>query len=459
MIKIYSKRIWILPVLMVLSFHIFSQVPSGPPTGRRSGFGNGQVPSIGHFYGKVVDIKTGKGIDGVSVQLIASRFDTATHKSKDVPIAGMISGKKGDFSLENLPIMGNFHLRVTGIGYAPYDQKVSFDLKMPRPGGTGQPEDAQQALNGIDKDLGNIKLSQDNGQTLGEVTVTASKPLIQLGVDRKIYNVEKDISAAGGSGLDVMKNVPSVAVDIDGNVTLRNSTPTIFVDGFPTTLTLDQIPADAIESVEIITNPGAKYDASGGTSGILNIVLKKNRKAGYNGSLRAGIDERGKFNLGGDLNVKQGKFNVFGSVNFNQRKSITSPDNTTRSSFFTEPFNNLNESDYNVSTGYFLFGRFGVDFLMDNRNTISVSGTIVHGTFTPYINSNIYVDSLYPLPTGTKTSYTNRTSNTTAIFNNKNGQLSFKHTFPREGKELTANANYSEGTNNNNKALEPHTDV
>jgi outer membrane receptor protein involved in Fe transport len=451
--KIYAKKIWILPLMLIITAQVFSQAPAGAPAGRRGGFGNGQVPSIGHFYGKVVDIKTGKGIDGVSVQLISSKFDTATHKSKDVPIAGMISGKKGDFSLENLPIMGNFHLRVTGIGYSTYDQKVSFDLKMPKSGAPGQPDDAQQALNGIDKDLGNIKLSQDNGQTLGEVTVTASKPLIQLGVDRKIYNVEKDISAAGGSGLDVMKNVPSVAVDIDGNVTLRNSTPTIFVDGLPTTLTLDQIPADAIESVEIITNPGAKYDASGGTSGILNIVLKKNRKAGYNGSLRAGIDERGKFNLGGDLNVKQGKFNVFGSVNFNQRKSITSPDNTTRSSFFTEPFNNLNESDYNVSTGYFIFGRFGVDFLMDNRNTISVSGTVVHGTFTPYINSNIYVDSLYPLPTGTKTSYTSRTSNTTAIFNNKNGQLSFKHTFPREGKELTANANYSEGTNNNNNYI------
>jgi outer membrane receptor protein involved in Fe transport len=449
MTKIYQSRNWIIPLLMVITVPVFAQVPAGAPAGRRAGFGNGQAPSIGHFYGKVVDPKTGKGIDGVSVQLIRSKFDTVTHKSKDVAIAGMITGKKGDFSLENLPVFGNYRLRITGIGYTTYDEKVAFDLKMPKPGGS--PEDAQQALNGIDKDLGNIKLIQDNGQTLGEVTVTASKPLIQLGVDRKIYNVEKDISAAGGSGLDVMKNVPSVAVDIDGNVTLRNSTPTIFVDGLPTTLTLDQIPADAIQSVEIITNPGAKYDASGGTSGILNIVLKKNRKAGYNGSVRAGVDERGKFNLGGDLNVKQGKFNVFGSINYNQRKSITSPDNTTRTSFFTEPVNNLNESDSNVSTGYFLFGRFGVDYLMDNRNTLSLSGTIVHGTFTPFINSNIDVDSLYS--SGTKSSFTNRMSNSTSTFNNKNGQVSFKHTFPKEGKELTANANYSKGTNLNNNYI------
>ena len=94
--------------------------------------------------------------------------------------------------------------------------------------------------------------------SLQQVTVTADKPLIQLGIDRKVYNVEKDLSAAGGTAVDIMKNIPSLAVDIDGNVTLRNAAPTIFVDGRPTTLTLDQIPADEIESVEIITNPGSK---------------------------------------------------------------------------------------------------------------------------------------------------------------------------------------------------------
>ena len=109
---------------------------------------------------------------------------------------------------------------------------------------------------------------------------------------------------------------------MDGNVTLRNAAPQIFVDGRPTTLTLEQIPADAIESVELITNPSAKYDASGGQSGILNIVLKKARKVGYNGGLRAGVDSRGKFNGGGDFNIRQGKVNFFASGMYNQRKSI-----------------------------------------------------------------------------------------------------------------------------------------
>ncbi|MCH5719975.1 TonB-dependent receptor plug domain-containing protein [Niabella hibiscisoli] len=142
-------------------------------------------------------------------------------------------------------------------------------------------------------------------EVLSGVTVTASKPAVQLGIDRKIYNVENNLTSAGGTATDVLKNVPSVNVDIDGNISVRNASPQIFVDGRPTTLTLDQIPADQIASVEVITNPSAKYDASGGTAGILNIVLKKTRTVGYNGSLRAGIDQRGRYNFGGNLNVRQ----------------------------------------------------------------------------------------------------------------------------------------------------------
>ncbi|HLX92735.1 MAG TPA: outer membrane beta-barrel protein [Puia sp.] len=426
--------------LSTFMVNAYAQFPVG---GGGQGRQGGQAPSIGHFYGKIVDSKTNKGLDGVSVQLIQNKFDTATKKGKDVAIAGMITESKGNFSLENLPIFGSFRLKITAIGYKPYEVKVQFDMKF------GQGGDMSQALNGVDKDLGNIKLESE-AQTLSEVTVTASKPLIQLGADRKIYNVEKDISAQGGSGIDVMKNVPSVAVDIDGNVTLRNATPTILVDGLPTTLTLDQIPADAIQSVEIITNPGAKFDASGGTSGILNIILKKNRKAGYNGNVRAGVDQRGKLNLGGDLNMKEGKVNFFVAGNYGQRKSI-STGVTDRYSFFSNPFDSLQQYDNNVSTGYFAFGRAGIDYFLDNRNTISVSGTIVHGKFTPYINSNLFVDTLYP--SGTVSSFTNRNSNTNAEFNNHGAMLSYKHNFPRSGEELTANANYSKGTNQNDNLI------
>ena len=455
------RKIWLLFLIVAFSKTGFSQ---GPPMGGGGGRRGGQVPAIGHFYGKVVDAKSNKGMDGASVELIQSKYDPKTHAQKDTVINGMITTRKGDFSLENLPIFGNFRLRITAIGYTTYEQKVAFDLKGLRgAGGAGgavsggdngdQQQNmsrAMQALDAVDKDLGNIKISED-AQNLEQVTVTASKPLIQMGVDRKIYNVEKDIAAQGGSATDVMKNVPSVQVDIDGNVTLRNSAPTIFVDGRPTTLTLDQIPADAIQSVEIITNPGAKYDASGGTSGILNIVLKKNRKAGYNGNIRAGLDQRGRGNFGGDINVKQGKVNFFLAGNFNERKSISTGNIKRFTNQEGYKPDSLFESDYNVNKGYFAFGRGGFDYLMDNRNTLTITGNIVHGTFTPYTNSDIFVDTV--VTAGTQDSYTYHVSSSNSQFNNHGAMLSFKHTFPKSGEEWTADVNYSQGTNDNNNLV------
>src|ERR1700730_10253367 len=247
------------------------------PTGARSGGGNSQGMNMGHIYGKIVDKKTNKPIDGVSVQLIQSKFDTVSRKRKDTVLAGMFTNKKGEFSFDGLPLFGNLGLQLTTIGYTPVEEKVAFQTK------PGQGD----MMSAIDKDFGNIKLEED-AKMLEQVTVTGQKSLVQLGVDRKVFNVERNITSVGGTAVDVMRSVPSVSVDIDGNVTLRNNAPQIFVDGRPSTLTLDQIPADAISSVELITNPSAKFDASGGTSGIINIVLKKNRKTGYNGNLRAG---------------------------------------------------------------------------------------------------------------------------------------------------------------------------
>ncbi len=123
-------------------------------------------------------------------------------------------------------------------------------------------------MNAFDKDLGNINLTTE-AKVLQNVTVTTTASGLKFDIDKKVFNVEKNIVSAGGTAVDVMRNVPSVQVDIDGNVKLRNAAPQIYVDGRPTTLTLDQIPADAIASVEVITNPSAKYDASGGNAGIL----------------------------------------------------------------------------------------------------------------------------------------------------------------------------------------------
>ncbi|HRF23472.1 MAG TPA: carboxypeptidase regulatory-like domain-containing protein, partial [Chitinophagaceae bacterium] len=320
--------------LSIISFTGFSQMPGGIQNGQNAGR---QMPT-GSLYGKLVDSKTNKPIEYASVQLLQNRFDSATKKKMDVVIAGMLTRANGEFRLENVPVMGKLKLQVTVVGFKPYEQAVSFDLKKPDNGA-----DMSAMMGAMDKDLGNIKIDIEE-KVLDNVTVTANtSTALRLGIDRKVFNVDKNIVSAGGSAVDVMKNVPSVNVDLDGNVTMRNNAPQIFVDGRPTTMTLDQIPADIIENVEIITNPSAKFDASGGTSGIINVVLKKNKKVGYNGSVRASIDSRGKIGGGGDFNIRQEKINFFSNINYNQRKSINTG-HTERTTFGT-PNTLLNQDD------------------------------------------------------------------------------------------------------------------
>lgn len=413
----------------------FSQMPGG-----RQG-GGGQQMNIGRFYGKIVDSKTNKGMEAVSVQLIQSKFDTISKKRRDTVLAGMFTPKSGNFSFENLPLFANFKLSITAIGYKPIEQKVAFEMKP----GQG---DMSQAMAGIDKDLGNIKVEAD-AQVLQSVTVTGSKPLMQMGIDRKIFNVEKNITSAGGTGVDVMRNIPAVNVDIDGNVTLRNSAPQIFVDGRPTTLTLEQIPADAIESVELITNPSAKFDASGGQSGILNIVLKKARKVGYNGGIRAGIDSRGKPNAGADINVRQGKVNVFANAMYNARKSKGWGE-TDRLNSFDVPSVRILQDNNSVFNGAFAFTRFGLDYFIDNRNTITLAQSIVGGNFEFDNANDILVDTLDNSP-GIVSQYRNTLGKNT--FRNYGTTVSFKHIFAKPGKEWTADVNFNKSKNTNNSDI------
>jgi outer membrane receptor protein involved in Fe transport len=408
---------------------------------------NGMMQQVnGAFYGKILDSITGKPIEAASVQLIQNKYDTVSKKRKDVIIGGMLTKANGDFNIENVPIMGQYKIKVSAIGFKNFEKTVSLiDVNAFKNRNRNDNQDMLGMVGNLDKDLGNIKLLIDQ-KVLGNVVVTASKPLIQLAIDRKIYNVDKDLTVAGGTAVDVMKNVPSVSVDIDGNVTLRNSSPQIYVDGRPTTLTLDQIPADQIQSVEVITNPSAKFDASGGTAGILNIVLKKNRRAGYSGSLRSGIDSRGKFNAGGDINARQGKINFFANANYGQRKSI-SYGTTDRYTFLNPPFTNLHQNDRTQNNGYFAFGRIGLDYFVDNRNTFTVSGVAVKGNFKSNTTSDIFVDTVFN--SGNKSSYTNRISDNTRNFNNLGSSVSYLHNFPKNGHQITADLNYNKSKNDN----------
>jgi len=415
-----------------------------PGAGGNRGQMGGQNMNMGHFYGKVLESVGNKPLEAASVLLIQNKFDTATKKRKDVIVAGMLTDKKGDFSLENLNIMGQYKLKITAIGFKAYEAKVAFEMNMAgaKPGG-----DMSSMLNAIDKDLGNLSLSPDP-QQLENVTVSASKALFTMNIDRKVFNVEKNLTSVGGTAVDVMKNVPSVNVDIDGNVTLRNAAPQIFIDGRPTTLSLDQIPADEIASIEIITNPSAKFDASGGGAGILNIVMKKNRKAGYNGNINASLDSRLRPGFGGDINVKQGKINFFARARFNSRKSISTA-NSERTNYLNNDTSSIFSQDNNpVSKGYFAFGRAGFDYFIDNRNTITIGGTYVTGQFKNSDLINIQRDTLYK-DNLLLTDLGIRDTKTSFQFRNVGGSISYKHNFTKPNKEWTIDANYNQSKNDN----------
>ncbi len=148
-----------------------------------------------------------------------------------VLLKGLTTKANGEFSFEDLPMMGALKLKISATGYKPFEQKVMFQMRMPAGGAPKPGADVTQtisamssAINGFDRDLGNIKLAVDIAQLQG-VTVTASPPTLKMDIDKKVYNVEKDLVNAGGTAMDVMKNVPSVNVDIDGNLTLRNAPP------------------------------------------------------------------------------------------------------------------------------------------------------------------------------------------------------------------------------------------
>ena len=427
---------------IVFSLSAFSQMPDFKK------MGGGQNFNIGHFYGKVIDSKTNKGLEGATLSLVGSKYDTAKKKMTQVTLKALVTESNGDFNMENLPVMGNFTLNISAIGYKPYSQKISFGMKMSQGGGIEGGR--EQMMSMVDKDLGNIKM-EPSVNRLGEVTVTSNKQLFEMGIDRKIFNVDKNLTSTGQTAVEVMKSIPSLSVDIDGNVTMRNATPQLFIDNRPTTMTLDQIPADIIEKVELITNPSAKYDASGGNAGILNIVLKKNKKTGYNGGLRTGVDSRGKINIGGDINFRLNKFNFFAAGNYGQRKSISNT-LTDRTDYMKDSaISNVYQVGNPINVGSFRFIRTGLDYLIDNRNTISFTGNFSKGQFTNVDRQRID-SSLIPKPTFNKVS-----QNSDGLFKNSGLQLSFKHLFEKPGHEWSFDGNYNYSKNESNNLIVTNT--
>ena len=412
-------------LLLLLPFLSLAQQPGLNPS---------KAPT-GRFYGKVVDEKGG-GIGYATVKLFGTKLDPATKKPQVSLIGGQLTAENGDFSLDQIPLMGEFRLVISFIGFTEIEKNVSFTA--PNAAGTPKPAGPSGGFGLSEKDLGNVVLKANT--TLEEVVVSSQAANATLSLDKKIYRVDKDVTAEGGTAQDALKNVPSVSVDADGSVTLRNGAPQIFVDGRPTTLTLDQIPAATIESVEVITNPSAKYDAGGGTAGIINIVLKKDRRLGYNGSVRTGTDIQKGYNLGGDLNARAEKWNFFFSGNLNRMRSINEglTYRSNRSSFFS--VENRQDIDGQMK-GYFANLRTGIDWLMDNRNTLTFSGSLTQGQFNPTSDILVQTDSIGDLFQKSE-SYI-RLADVNRHFQNVGGAVLFKHLFPKQGAEWTADFNFN----------------
>jgi ferric enterobactin receptor len=409
--------------------------------------GNGKMPEMnfGHVYGKLIDSE-GKPLEFATVIVMKTTLDTTTKLSKDVMIKAQTTGADGAFDFKELPVMAKLTLKVSSVGYQNLNVPIGFappkmeGMTPPKPGQMPDAATMAKIMASFEKDLGKIKVENDN-KVLDAVTVTATKALLEMDIDKKTFNVEKNIVTAGGTAVDVMRNIPTLQVDIDGNVKLRNAAPTLFIDGRPTTLSLDQIPANVIEKVEVITNPSAKYDASGSMAGILNIVLKKNKQAGYNGMIMAGVDKLGGSNLMGNFNIRQNKFNLtLMGMNMGIRNNTIG--NSERSSDIVG-INTTTLQDIESETkGRMSFGRVSLDYFATKKTSFSVGGMFGSGKFSP--SENILItNSVNDIKT-----LSERISENERKFKPKGLQLGFKQTFNKAGEELTADFNFFGGKNN-----------
>lgn len=305
--------------------------------------------------GKIVDGTSNKPLDFVNVTLIRS--------GSDVPATGVTTDDKGDFVLPRVP-NGRYTLRVTFVGYNQIDIPLNV---------------SDRELN-----MGMIKLFE-NTKLLSEVEVVGQGTQMRFEIDKRVFSVDQNIAAAGGTATDVLQNIPSVDVDSEGNISLRNnSSVEVWINGKPSGLTADnraqilqQMPAESIESIEIMTNPSARFNPEG-TSGIINLVLKKNRRAGYFGSVSAGTmwvkDATPGGQAGLNFNYNKGPIDAYLNVGLRAMR-FAGGGSTDR--YFLNGVDTLsvlmqNSTSRNGYQGVFLRG--GLDYRLSETHTLGLSG-------------------------------------------------------------------------------------
>ena len=335
--------------------------------------------------GKIVDAG-GSALDFVNVKL--------TSKTDNASVYGAISDENGQFVVEGVPA-GEYELDITFVGYQTIKRSVAI-----------------KSLN-EQVALGKLVLRED-AKMLGEVEVVGQASQMRFDIDKKVFNVDQNLAASGASASEMLQNIPSVDVDNEGNISLRNSSSVeVWINGKPSGLTeenraqiLEQMPAGSIEAVEVITNPSAKFNPEG-TAGIINLVLKKDRKAGYYGSVSAG----GMYNIGSPAPGAHvgANFNYNSSlvdfyVNFGLRYMSHESDNVTdRYSFerlaldsyedvreqWGDTLSHLNTLSASRRSFLGLFGRMGADFHISKKSTIGIS-LMGHGGTNNSANENTY---------------------------------------------------------------------
>ena len=338
------KRIFSVVLFFGLTFSLVAQRPSGAPTGQRP-----NLPKI-NLSGSVVDKETGEPLEYTTISLVNERFPER--------VQGGITAADGSFNVEVVP--GNYNITIEYIGF----DKITL---------------SNRNLS-ANENLGKIEL-EINAESLQEVEVTAERTEVEIRLDKRIYNVGKDLTVRGGSVADVLDNVPSVSVDVEGNVSLRgNDNVRILINGKPSGLVgisgpqgLRSLPAESIEKVEVVTSPSARYDAEG-TAGILNIILKKNQLEGINGTLIAngGLPET----YGGSVNLnwRTRKVNIFTT---NTLRVSTSKGNSLNDTEFfngADPSAFLYEKAQRTRTNGNKFTNLGIEYYFNDKTSLTLSG-------------------------------------------------------------------------------------
>lgn len=403
-----NLKLFLTLALLLSAFLNYSQKPSGQPKIK--------------VTGKVIE----KGSDFALEYSTISFTNTTTKKIT----AGGLTNANGEFSVEVSP--GVYDIKIEFISFKPTEIK-------------GKP--IKQ-----DTNLGTIAL-QDDATQLNEVVVQATKSTVEIKLDKKVYNVGQDMTVKGGSASDVLDNVPSVTVDGDGNVSLRgNDNVKILIDGRPTNAinvadALRNISADALDKVEVITNPSARYDAEGG-AGIINIVLKKGKNNGVNGSFTGTVGNPENYGLIGNLNYKTNDFNLFASAGYNNSKS---PGNSyTNSDYLNEDGsikkNIIENTDRERGRKGFNYN-FGMDWFLDK--TLTWTNTFNYrknNGVNPETSSQINND---PLNTFTQNRFNNQQNKSNDIEYTTN----FTKKFKTDGHKLTIDASVSKNIDDDSSLI------